>query len=270
MATLERLLRRAPADGPIAVMLCDSLFLAEETRRRLSALGFAEIVALGPGAGLLSPAAGLSRVEAPVARPGAAAAAVNRLIGWAAGRWFLLIRAGEFPFFPFCEDRGVADLTDFLEGERRRVAAANAADLYSDALARDAAAFTLDETWFDATGWFAFEREGRSVEVYGGLGWRFEELVPPAERRVNRPALFRADPARPIGPDLRFDDPEYDSLSCPWHANPTLALMSVRRAAALARDPRFRGDFRWPGSRRFAWRSDQLMRHGLMEAGQWF
>lgn len=269
-ASLSAALSRAPVrSGPAAVVICEDGLPAEAGIDRLFALGIETVVALGPGA----PAgtAGLVSAPVPVAARPARARAINQVIRWASGRWLLVCFAGEYLFYPHCETRGVRDFTEFLATERRRAATAYALDLYSEGQA-EGAPFRPEEAHIDAAGWYGFETGNGAAEIYGGLGWRYEEFIPRDMLRVNRPALFLADAARPVREDLTFGDPEYDSLSCPWHASPTIALMSVRRAAAVAADPRFRSGARsliWRGSERFDWRSDQLLARGMIEPGQW-
>lgn len=258
--------------GPVGVLLCESSFLAAESAQRLRQTGFRDIVAIGPGAAAIPDEVGAARIDAQIARPAARAAALNRLIGAHAGRWMLAAQNGEFLFFPFCETRGVGDFTEFLASERRASAMAYAIDLYSDALGRDDARFSPREAYFDTQGWYGFEREGRQAEIFGGVGWRFEEYMPHALQRINRPALFRADPEAPIREDFWFANDEYNAISCPWHNNPTFALMTVRRAAALRSHPNFNKAVKtlmWPCSTRFEWSSEQLLGLGMIEAGQW-
>ena len=104
------------------------------------------------------------------------------------------------------------------------------------------------------------------------LGWRFEEFSPVSMSRVNRPAFFLAEDKTRLRDDLWLEDEEMNTISCPWHNNPTMAVMSFRRARRLLSHPNFRGaisTLMWPNSRRFEWRSDQLSALGLIEAGQW-
>ncbi|NCU20168.1 hypothetical protein EOM89_05410, partial [Candidatus Falkowbacteria bacterium] len=63
------------------------------------------------------------------------------------------------------------------------------------------------------------------------------------------------------------------TYSCPWHHNLTAAVVSFRVAKALKANPGSShaiASFRWAGSQRFDWQSQQLMDLGLMEPGQWF
>ena len=70
-----------------------------------------------------------------------------------------------------------------------------------------------------------------------------------------------------------FEDPDYASVSCAWHHNPTTATMTLRRARRLTAHPQFaavRDRLVWSGSERFEWTSEQLLRLGMIEPGQWF
>lgn len=265
--SLESYLAGPLAPGPIAVMLCDDGRLAAETARWLAERGFAATLALGPAAAAAGDDA--IQIAARALDDEGRAHALNRLIAAHAGDWMLVCRPGEFLFFPYCRDRSVRDLTDFLETERRSSATAYAIDLYGREPDPD---FPLEEAFFDAAGWYAFDHGGGAVEVYGGLGWRFEEHLPARELRVNRPALFRAAPLARIKPDLWFEEPEMNAVACPWHHNPTLALMSVRRTRRLLSSQGFAASGRsllWPRSTRFEWRSEQLSALGFIEPGQW-
>lgn len=270
---LDSVLALPPAGrGPLGVVLCETAFMAAQTIERLKTTGFTEIIAIGASTMSLPEAEQLHRVEIPISNVADRTRHLNRLLAWARGRWTLLVFNGEFLFYPFCESRKIADFADFLGSERRNAAASYSIDLYSDALGDPNAVFDPREAYFDTEGWYGFERDGKQAEVFGGVGWRFEEYLPSAFQRINRPAFFLADPEAPIRDDLWFEDDLRNAISCPWHNNPTIALMSVRRALSLKTHPNFQNSFGsliWPGSERFQWRSDQLISYGMMEAGQW-
>ena len=277
-STLDEALSAAQQLKPAvtAIILCESEFLLDETIVHLQDAGFTALIAVGPGAAGAQRAAkdGVDIVSSPadIMNAQSRAGTMNRVIAAAAGRWMLVCFNGDFLFYPFRESRRIQDFTEFLSWERRPAAIGYAIDLYSDALGRDEQAFSLDDVYFDTEGWYGFERGEQQSEVFGGLGWRFEEYTPRDMAKVNRPALFWSDPAVKMRSDLWFEDDVYNAISCPWHNNPTLALMSVRRAAALRRHPNFSKavtSLMWPCSERFGWRSDQLLRHGVIEAGQW-
>ena len=111
------------------------------------------------------------------------------------------------------------------------------------------------------------------MDIFGGLRWRFEEHVPWTRRRIDRVAMFRAYRGLTLGEDHLFNDPEYNTVSCPWHHNITAAVCSFRTAKALMTNPGSQfaiPHFWWKNSEKFDWSSTQLMEHGLMEPGQWF
>lgn len=267
LATLKQ-----DAPGLTAVVLCETSFLLTETVAHLFDAGFVRIVAVGPGAKAAPDQNYLIATPADIADANSRATVVNKIIAAAAGRWMLVCFNGEFMFYPHRESRHVQDFTEFLSWERRPAAMGYAVDIYSDALGREEDTFSLEDVYFDTEGWYGFERGEKLADVYGGLGWRFEEFTPRDMSRVNRPALFWADPAVPMRDDLWFENDIYNAISCPWHNNPTFALMSVRRAAALRRHPNFSAgvkSFMWPCSEKFSWTSQQLLKHGIIEAGQW-
>lgn len=285
---IDAYLKKPAKDGPIAAMICEDAYLAAETADWLSALGFGTILAIGPGAraaveGAAVEGAGVERaavegaaadvkiveIAVDVFDPVRRTAALNRLIDAHHGQWMLLCHTGEFLFFPFCGTRSVCDLTDFVRSERRSAAMAYVVDLYGEGSEPD---FSPQEAYFDAEGWYAFDHGDGSVEVFGGLEWRFEDMVRGPRSPINRPALFLAGPGSKLRPDNWFEDPALNGVSCPWHHNPTLALMSVRRARRLLATPGFaeRGrSFLWRHSVRFDWRPEQLTAMGVIEPGQW-
>ena len=270
----EEFIRAAPRSSkPVAICLCEDDFFAHATVMQLFSIGFENVIAAGPGAEAADPNDDkrIAAFPARIAASGARTALLNQLLQTLTGRWTLICFNGEFPFFPFSESRSVVDFADFLRAERRSACAACAIDLYSDNLVAGEAP-DLDDVYFDAEGWYGFDRGDRLVDIYGGLGWRFEEFSPVAMSRVNRPAFFHAAEGAKIRDDLWLEDAEANTISCPWHNNPTMAIMSFRRARRLLSHPNFRNAINtlmWPNSRKFEWRSDQLASLGMIEAGQW-
>ncbi|MEL6792683.1 MAG: hypothetical protein AAFU55_09485 [Pseudomonadota bacterium] len=257
--------------GPIALLVCEDDFLVEETVRHLRKLGFSSVVATGPGADSLQDAEEDKGVAVAPTKTADAAKAANAVGERFAGVWTLVCHNAEFPFFPFCETRLIDDFVDFLGSERRAACMGYAVDLYSDAMI-SGESVDLGDVYFDAEGWYGFDRDSGHVDVYGGLGWRFEEYAPLALSRVNRPCLFRAGSGTRLRADLWLEDDALNTLNCPWHNNPTMALMSFRRGRRLLAHPNFKSAIDtliWPNARRFDWNSEQLVRLGLIEAGQW-
>ncbi|MEM1005819.1 MAG: hypothetical protein AAGK26_10565, partial [Pseudomonadota bacterium] len=132
----------------------------------------------------------------------------------------------------------------------------------------------------DSTGYYAHARHDKSgrplerqLDMSGGLRWRFEDHIPYERRRIDRIALFRSQKSVTLLPDHTFDDPEYNTYSCPWHHNLTAAICSFRAAKALKGNAGSTFDipsFRWCNSVPFEWNSRQLLDLGLIEPGQWF
>ena len=270
-ATLEDFIktkgRKAKA---VALLVCEDDVFADRSVDHLLKLGFETVVAIGPGAADLEKAEAENVAVIPM-KAAEAVDVANAIGDRLEGAWLIVCFNGEFPFFPYCESRSIFDFIDFLGSERRASCMAYSVDLYSDALiAGDAV--DLADVYFDAEGWYGFDGEKGHVDVYGGLGWRYEEFAPISLSRVNRPALFRGGPGSRLHPDLWLEDGALNTLNCPWHNNPTIALMSFRRARRLLSHPNFKGaidTLMWPNARRFEWSSEQLVRLGLIEAGQW-
>lgn len=96
---------------------------------------------------------------------------------------------------------------------------------------------------------------------------------PPARRKIDRIAIFKAAPDLRLREDHTFSDEEYNTYSCPWHHNITATICSFRTAKALKLNPGSRYEietFKWHNSAPFEWHSRQLLDLGLMEPGQWF
>ena len=175
----------------------------------------------------------------------------------------------------------MGELLTFHTEERREAMLSYVVDLYAPDLGAAPDAVDLDKAMFDRTGYYALGRrtpdgssfEERQLDFHGGLRWRFEEHVPIDRRRLDRIALFRAQSGLRVTADHRFNEPEYNTYSCPWHHNLTCAIASFRVAKALVRNPVSRDridSFLWRNSTRFDWNGQQLMDLGLMEPGQWF
>jgi hypothetical protein len=97
--------------------------------------------------------------------------------------------------------------------------------------------------------------------------------VPWTRRRIDRIALFRAQPGLKLRDDFTLSDEEMNTYACPWHNNLTSCIVSFRTAKALRSNPGSRfaiNTFLWQNSAPFEWHSQQLLDLGLMESGQWF
>lgn len=277
----------ALARGPVAVIVAEDGCELSGTLAHHAARGFAVLIVLAPGElGLqgLPGAAGraaLHVVRHPVRRPGAVKAAINALIAVLSGRWLYVGYNAEYLFFPFCEQRSVGEMLTFHEGERRSAMLACTVDLYAADLEAAPSGVAPGQACFDAAGYFQHQRRDpeepartleRQVDIFGGLRLRFEEHVPDGRLRIDRIALFKAEPGLEWRDDHTLNMAERNTISCPWHRNLTACVASFRAAKALRINPASRAaisGFTWPRSERFAWRSQQLLEAGLMEPGQW-
>ncbi len=272
----------ALAKGPVALIFVEDLIEVEATIRHHIKLGFVAIVVFAPDELALPPQveSDIHRVRYAMPHPGALEAAVNRIIAAAPPVWLYYCYNAEFLFYPFCETRSVAEMLAFHTEERRDAVLTYVVDLYAGDLAADPEAVSLSDAFIDKSGYYALARpdenghpKERQLDFFGGLRWRFEEHIPPARRKIDRIALFRAKPGLHLRPDHTFNDEEYNTYSCEWHHNLTAAICSFRTAKALKANAGSTFDihtFRWHNSTEFTWHSQQLLDLGLMEPGQWF
>lgn len=266
-------LRRAPLrPGVVTVLAATDGWLAEATLAHLGRLGTGPVLVLGPGAaGRGVP--GVRHIACALDTPAAVAAALNALIDGLAGRWIAWCQNAEFLFYPFCETRTLDDLATFLGEERRRVLFSYALDLYAPRLPGADEDPTALGLMFDGAGYHAFPQADQRLDLYGGLGWRFEELMPADQQPLGRPALFLAERGVHLTRALMFTTPDHGTVACPWHHNPTGAVMSLRRARLLMAHPGYpplADRLVWRHSVPFDWTSRQLLDRGLIEPGQWF
>ena len=276
--------RAALAKGPVAVILAEDPVEVTTTLRHHLGAGFAEVVVLAHpelamDAGV---AAAVHRIDHDVHAEGALQAAMNAVIDAAPGIWLYYGYNAEYLFHPFCETRNIRELIAFHAEERRDAVLSYVIDLYAPDLGRFPDAVSLEEAHLDRSGYYALARtdpaspdtpKERQLDFFGGLRWRFEEHVPPARRKIDRIALFRARPGLRLRADFTFNIEEYNTYACAWHHNVTTAVCSFRTAKALKTNAGSMYDipsFWWRNSTEFQWRSQQLMDLGLMEPGQWF
>ena len=260
-----------PSGALAGILLCESAWHAMASARRLVRQGVDLLIVVGgelpedPGCPLLTIAQPVTDANAPEL--------LTTLIPKFAGRWVIWLWNGEFFVFPFGENREIGDLTDFLGDERRKGLYCYNFDLYAPDLPSPDQAPELFELNIDRVGYHAFPRDNQQLRVYGGLGWRFQELLPDRLRQIGRTSLFLARPGLRMGEEFFINDDEYASVSCPWHRNPTGAVMSLRRAKRIMAHPEFpqlRQRLLWDGTQSFDWTSAQLLDLGLIEPGQWF
>ncbi|MDU9002315.1 hypothetical protein [Sedimentitalea todarodis] len=276
--------RDALAMGPIALIFAeDDTELASTLSHHLDQ-GFRSVLALMPDTFALPPEIEdrVRRISFECTTPGIVFDAINQIIAAAApGTWFFYCYNAEYLFYPFCESRSVGELLAFHAEERRDAMLTYVVDLYAEDLGKYPDAVSRDESCLDQQGYYALTRCApdtgepleRQMDFFGGLRWRFEEHVDWGSRKIDRVSLFRAQQGLRLLPDHTFNDAEYNTVSCPWHHNLTAAICSFRAAKALKRNPGSAfviHSFQWRNSKRFQWRSRQLMDLGLMEPGQWF
>lgn len=270
------------AKGPVGLMFAEDDAALSSSLRHALGLGFKPLILFHPPH--VAPEADLAdqilQVRFNPYAPNAVPQAVNALIDAAPGVWFSYFYNAEFLFFPFCEFRSIAEMLVFHTEERRDAMLTYVVDLYAGDLAAHPDAVDPDQACLDRAGYYALDRfdgQGRRLDrqydFHGGLRWRFEEHVPPDRRNIDRIGIFRAKPGLRLLPGHRFNDEEYNAVSCEWHHNLTAAICSFRVAKALKTNPGSRDQidtFLWHNSARFNWSSAQLMDLGLMEPGQWF
>ena len=207
---------------------------------------------------------------------------INAVIDAAPGVWFYYCYNAEYLFHPFCETRSISEMLTFHTEERRDAVLSYVIDLYAADLGDNPLAVSLESAYLDKSGYYALARpdpeqndhpKERQLNFFGGLRWRYEEHIPEARRRIDRISLFKAKPGLKLRADHTFNDEEYNTYSCPWHHNITVATVSFRTAKALKTNAGSTFDistFKWHNSTEFQWNSQQLLDLGLMEPGQWF
>jgi hypothetical protein len=285
MQTLEgavRELQLVLSKRPVALLFAEDPVGLDETIEHHLGLGFERIVVFAdPAIARSDPiASAVQFIDYNCAQPGSWLKAANAAIAGAPGVWFYLGFNVEFLLFPFCESRSVGEFASFVTEERRPVVSGTVIDLYPGEVSGFPVEVDKVNAYLDAGTYFASRREtdegvplDRQLDFYGGLRWRFEEHLPKARRRIDRVALFRSCEGLQIRPDFTFNQDEYNTVASPWHNSPTAAVCSFRVAKALMSNPSSAeriDNLTWENSRRFEWRSRQLMDLGLMEPGQWF
>ena len=272
-----------PAKGPLSMIFVEDEVEIGTTLRHHLESGFGTVVALMPDDFSIPAdvADRVDRITFDLSTGDNLPDAVNAFIKAQPGRWMYYCYNAEFLFFPFCEHRSVGEMLAFQAEERRDAMLAYVVDLYADDLGKHPNAVSLNSAHLDKSGYYAQARpdpvtghpKERQLDFFGGLRWRYEEHIPIRSRKIDRIALFKAQPDLQLRPDHTFNDEEYNTYACPWHHNLTAAVCSFRTAKALKRNPGSRYDistFAWHNSIPFEWHSRQLLDLGLMEPGQWF
>lgn len=257
--------------GPVAVVLCESPRQANTTVARVAEQGAGAIIVVGDAGEVDTGKAALVRIAEDPGRH--AYRVLNAVLTALTDRWVLWMWGGEYLVFPFCETRTLSELTSFLQDERRKVMCTYTLDLYGIDMPRPGQAPWQADLSFDRIGYQPFPDGDNGLNLYGGLAWRFEELSPGDMHQLTRPSLVRVQRGATLDRNWRFNDPDLDSVSCPWHHSPTGAIMSLRRTWRIMAHAGFTdvaGDLMWQGSTRFDWTSRQLLELGMIEPGQWF
>lgn len=274
--------KTALSKGPIGLILLEDEVEADSTVRHHLDAGFKSLVVVGVPDIVLSPdiAESVTRVHFDMTSDDALLHVVNGVINAAQGQWIFYCYNAEYLFFPFCEHRNIVEMLTFHAEERRAAVLTYVVDLYAGDLVANPNAVNLDDAHLDKSGYYALARWDkekefldRQLDFFGGLRWRFEELIPYERRRIDRIAMFKAKPGLALRADHTLNDDEYNTYACPWHHNITAALCSFRTAKALKRNPGSAyqiSSFKWHNSAPFTWHSQQLLDLGLMEPGQWF
>lgn len=272
--TAKAFARAAPMlpSGPVGILLCESAVHADHSAQALAAQGAASIIAVGASQGITLPDTPVIRIdEAPDMQSDREI--LNTLFRALTDRWVVWLWNGEFLLFPFCETRSLPDLTQFLADERRKSLFCYALDLYARTMPPPSDPPQKAGLYFDRVGYHAFPKDGEQLRIYGGLGWRFEEICPPPMQQIGRTALLKVAADTALDRERLFGQSELDSVACPWHHNPTAAVMSLRRTQRILAHPAFdkvADRLIWHGTTTFEWHSHQLLDLGMIEPGQWF
>ena len=270
------------ARGPVAVIFDEDGVALDETIAHALEIGFRHAFVVSPFGPVLADEPNVHLIAHDFRIEGFQIS-LNALIGAAPPKtWIFSCFNAEFLWYPFLESRLVGELCTFQSEERRSAFFGMVIDAYGAIDWASPTAVNRDETWFDAAGYYALARHDpvhplntldRQIDLYGGLRWRLEQLLPWDRRRIDRIPLFQAQPGLEMLPDHTLNDAEMNTVSCPWHHNLTLAIISFRAAKALKTNATTRdlvGDLRYDGSVRFEWNSEQLLRLGMLDPGQWF
>ncbi|WP_050603094.1 hypothetical protein [Ruegeria sp. 6PALISEP08] len=272
----------ALAKGPIALIFAEDGIELDSTVRHHLKLGFKSVLVFMPQDLALDPelADHVHRITMKCSPRTVVFETINRFIQAAPGLWMYYCYNAEYLFYPFSETRSVGEMLAFHSEERRNAMLSYVIDLYADDLCTYPNGVAPDQALFDSTDYYAHTRHDpsgqpldRQVNISGGLRWRYEEHVPYERRRIDRIALFKSQKGLVLRPDHTFNEPEYNTYSCPWHHNMTAAICSFRAAKALKTNAGSTFDipsFRWRNSVPFEWQSRQLLDLGLIESGQWF
>jgi Glycosyl transferase family 2 len=236
-------LRRGRRRGPLAVVpyygneTLLSAFLDHHRRLGIAEFVFLDLSAAGKLAALLR-----AESDCAVWRP-RRESVPQRTISWlnhlrwryASGRWCLSLDPSELFVFHRCETRQIADLTDFLEAERRDHIYALVVDMYGDEAAAnlrlEKGAHPLDALpYFDGQGYVANgPHRYRNVIVRGGVRRRTLYCDNPRQSPVlNRIPLVKWRWYYVYIAGTRLLVPfRLNTSHSPWHSSPTASLLSL-------------------------------------------
>lgn len=276
--------RTALAKGPVALILAEDSVEVESTLAHHLAQGFRNVICFAPEE-ITPPALDdprLSWVTTSVHLAHDWEAIVNGVIKTAPeNTWVYYGFNAEYLIFPFCETRSISDFTTFASEERRRSVITFVVDLYAKDPSESTNGVERDAAWFDPVGYYGIPRKspktgenlGQQMDFYGGLRWRFSDMIPRDRQRIDRMGLFRTRSDLVYSATHLFNIEDYNTIYCPWHNSPTAAIGSFRTTKALLTNPGTRNQarqFHWQQSVEFNWKSQQLLELGIIETGQWF
>lgn len=269
--------------GPIAIIIVEDMVEVASTLKHHIKLGFQKVLVVANDLPKINSAIleKVVTIKHNFLNQDAKEAVVNRISALAPAQWFYYCYNAEYLFFPFCETRSVTELLAFHTEEKRASMLCYVIDLYAGNLEKYPNAVSIEDAHVDKAGYYSLGRQDpkthatleRQLDFFGGLRWRYEEFVPYEKRKIDRIGIFKSKAGLELNNNDLFNDPEYNTYSCPWHHNLTAAIVSFRTAKALKRNPASRHqiqDFKWHNSVRFVWHSQQLLDLGLIEPGQWF
>lgn len=274
---------RPQGRGPVALILTEDFYDLGGTLTHHLRLGFDHCIviscALPPVPDELR--ADVTMVYHDIFAAGAAADVVNRCMAALDGRWVLVCYNGENLYFPFCETRSIADVTQFAAQDKRSTIPIWVIDTYPAQMPQAGHNVPPDGQFIDARGYHGTPRwnrdEGceyeRQLDMFGGLKWRFRDHVPFDRRRIDRVALFQARAGLTVADDFTMSDQDYNTYQGTWHNGLTAALVSHRTAKSLSQNPASRSEITqlsWSHSVQWSGQSRKLLDLGLIEAGQWF
>ena len=272
----------------VALILAEDFFQLRETITHHLRQGFDHCIVISRSApgdcGVAHDA--LTTVYHDIFAENAVADVVNRCMPLFDGGWVMTCYNGEFLYFPFCETRTIADVTQFVAQDQRSSIPVVVVDAYPEHMPKagydlSGQGHTVSDPFIDSIGYHATPRwnmdQGcayeRQLDMFGGLKWRFADYVPYERRRIDRVALFQAKAGLVMADDFTFMDQDYNTYQGQYHNNLRAAFVSYRTVKSLSQNPASRSEITqlvWDHSVPWARSSQQLLDLGLIEAGQWF